>query len=76
MLAGSADVFRAQKTDRDPIQPINCNCACLEFIRRGARSVGKKAAEGEVSSSHIRHEALGAGEEVKMSLSQRKGPVR
>lgn len=29
----------------------------------------KKATEGEVSSSHIRHEALGAErEEVKMSL--------
>lgn len=47
---------------------LNCNCACLEFIRRGEAG-RKKAAEGEVSSSHIRHDALGpAGEEVQMSL--------
>lgn len=33
----------------------------------------EKATEGEVSSSHIRHEALGAGgEEVQMSLGHRE----
>lgn len=31
-FTGWTDVFERWKVDRDPIQPINCNCTCSEFI--------------------------------------------
>lgn len=46
VCASWADVFRARKADRDPIQPINFNCACLDFSQRRVRSVGRRQRKG------------------------------